>query len=64
MRDGRAKMIASSLLGPPTSATHTEQKLPDDPRFPRGMRMARELRLFDEDGLDAYDEMLKAEGGA
>jgi len=38
------------------------RKLKSDPKFPRPMSMGKNLRLFDDDELDAYDASLK--GGA
>ena len=35
------------------------RKLKDDPKFPRPMIMGRNLHLFDDDELDAYDASLK-----
>jgi predicted DNA-binding transcriptional regulator AlpA len=36
------------------------RKLKKDPRFPRPLVMSRNLRLFDDHELDAYDEMVRA----
>jgi hypothetical protein len=35
------------------------RKLKYDPKFPRPMLMGRNLRLFDDDELDAYDASLE-----
>ena len=37
------------------------RKLKSDPKFPRPLAMGKNLRLFDEDELDAYDATLREE---
>jgi len=41
------------------SAMWLWRKLKYDPRFPRRMVMGKNLHLFDEDQLDAYDATLR-----
>ena len=42
------------------SAMWLWRKLRDDPRFPRPLDMGRNLKLFDDAELDAYDLALRA----
>ena len=37
------------------------RKLKYDPKFPRPLLMGKNLRLFDDEALDSYDDALRAD---